>query len=120
MLVSPREKSLLFLYLLVSDNTLGSVLGQHDEKGKKEGVIYYLRKKFTPYEALYTFLERMCCVFTWIAKKLGHYLSSYTTNLISRIDPLKYVFQKAMPTEKLAEWQILLSEFDVVYVSQKH
>ncbi|XP_070056161.1 uncharacterized protein [Nicotiana tomentosiformis] len=32
--------------------------------------------------------------------------------------PLKYVFQKPMPTGKLAKWQILLSEFDIVYVTQ--
>ena len=35
------------------------------------------------------------------------------------MDPLKYIFQKAMPTGKLAKWQMLLSEFDVVYVTQK-
>ena len=46
-------------------------------------------------------------------------MSSYTTYLISRIDPLKYIFKKAMPTGKLAKWKILLSEFDIVYVTQK-
>ncbi|XP_070049884.1 uncharacterized protein [Nicotiana tomentosiformis] len=35
------------------------------------------------------------------------------------MDPLKYIFQKPMPTGKLAKWQILLSEFNIVYVSQK-
>ncbi|XP_070007470.1 uncharacterized protein [Nicotiana sylvestris] len=35
------------------------------------------------------------------------------------MDPLKYIFQKPMPTDKLAKWQILLSEFDIVYVTQK-
>ncbi|XP_070029977.1 uncharacterized protein [Nicotiana sylvestris] len=39
--------------------------------------------------------------------------------LISRMDPLNYIFQKPMPTRKLAKWQILLSEFDIVYVTQK-
>ena len=35
------------------------------------------------------------------------------------MDPLKYIFQKAMLTRKLAKWQMLLSEFDIVYVTQK-
>ena len=35
------------------------------------------------------------------------------------MDPLKYIFQKAMPNGKLAKWQMLLSEFDIVYVTQK-
>ncbi|XP_070007386.1 uncharacterized protein [Nicotiana sylvestris] len=33
--------------------------------------------------------------------------------------PLKYIFQKPRPTGKLAKWQILLSEFDIIYVTQK-
>ena len=32
---------------------------------------------------------------------------------------MKYIFQKPMPTGKLAKWQILLSEFDIVYGMQK-
>ncbi|XP_070036569.1 uncharacterized protein [Nicotiana tomentosiformis] len=35
------------------------------------------------------------------------------------MDLLKYLFQKPMLTEKLAKWQILLSEFDIIYVTQK-
>ncbi|XP_069143297.1 uncharacterized protein [Solanum lycopersicum] len=107
-LVPPREGSPLLLYLSVSDNAFGCVLGQYDETGKKERVIYYISKKFTPYESRYTLLERTCCALTWLAQKLRHYFSSYTTYLISGMDPLKYIFQKAMPTGKLAKWQMLL------------
>ncbi|XP_070041323.1 uncharacterized protein [Nicotiana tomentosiformis] len=35
------------------------------------------------------------------------------------MDPLKYIFQKPMPMGKLAKWQILLSELDIIYVTQK-
>ncbi|XP_070022341.1 uncharacterized protein [Nicotiana sylvestris] len=35
------------------------------------------------------------------------------------MDPLKYIFQKPMPTGKLDKWKILLSEFDIIYVTQK-
>ncbi|XP_070007688.1 uncharacterized protein [Nicotiana sylvestris] len=35
------------------------------------------------------------------------------------MDPLKYIFQKPMPTGKLVKWQILLSEFNIVYVTHK-
>ena len=30
------------------------------------------------------------------------------------MDPLKYIFHKAMPIGKLAKWKMLLSEFDIV------
>ncbi|XP_070033042.1 uncharacterized protein [Nicotiana tomentosiformis] len=100
------------------DNSFGYVLGQHYETGKKEQAIYYLSKKFTNYEVKYTLLERTCCALTWVAQNLRHYLLAYTTYLISIMDPLKYIFQKPMPTRKLAKWQILLTEFDIVYVTR--
>ncbi|XP_070023446.1 uncharacterized protein [Nicotiana sylvestris] len=118
MLVPPEPGRPLILYLTVLDNSFGCVLGQHDITGKKAQAIYYLSKKFTPYEVKYTLLERTCCALTWVAQKLKHYLSSYTTYLISRMDPLKYIFQKPMPTGRLVKWQILLTEFDIIYVTR--
>jgi len=117
-LVPPELDRPLFLYLSVTDNSFGCVLGQHDSTGRKEQAIYYLSKKFTSYEVKYTLLERTCCALTWVAQKLRHYLLSYTTYLISRMDPLKYIFQKPMPTGRLAKWQILLTEFDIIYVTR--
>ena len=107
------------MYLSISDSAFGCVLCQHDETGKKERAIYYISKKFTPYESRYTLLERMCCALTYLAQKMRHYLSSDTTYLISGMDPLKYIFQKAMSTGNLAVWQMLLSEFNIVYMTLK-
>ncbi|XP_070022573.1 uncharacterized protein [Nicotiana sylvestris] len=118
-LVPPEPGRPLLLYLYVLDGAYGCVLGQHDKIERKEQAIYYLSKKFTPYEARYSLLERTCYTLTWTTQKLRHYFCDYTTYLISRMDPLKYIFQKPMPTGKLAKWQILLSEFDNIYVTQK-
>lgn len=109
-LVPPEPGRPLLLYLSVMDNAFGCVLGQYGATGKNEQAIYYLSKKFTPY-------ERTCCALTWVAQTMKHYLLSYTTYLISRMDTLKYIFQKPMPTGRLAKWQILLTEFDIVYVT---
>nr|XP_016503719.1 PREDICTED: uncharacterized protein LOC107821782 [Nicotiana tabacum] len=117
-LVPPEPGRPLFLYLAVLENSFGCVLGQHDVTGKKEQAIYYLSKKFTAYEAKYTLLEKTCCALTWVAQKLRHYLLAYTTYLITRLDPIKYIFQKPMPTGRLAKWQVLLTEFDIVYVTR--
>nr|XP_016442416.1 PREDICTED: uncharacterized protein LOC107767803 [Nicotiana tabacum] len=54
----------LLLYLSVLDGAFGCIQGQHDETRRKEQAIYYLSKKFTPYEARYSSLERICCVLT--------------------------------------------------------
>lgn len=43
MLVPPDPGKPLLLYLSVMDNAFECVLGQHDERGRREQVIYYLR-----------------------------------------------------------------------------
>lgn len=99
-LVPPEQGRPLLLYMSVLDNAFGCVLGQHDETGRKEQAIYYLSKKFTPYEARYTLLERTCCALAWVAQKLRHYLSAYTTYLISRMDTVEVHFPKAHADRK--------------------
>ena len=49
-LMPPVEGRPLIMYLTVLENSMGCVLGQHDESGRKEHAIYYLSKKFTDYE----------------------------------------------------------------------
>jgi len=44
---------------------------------------------------------------------------SYTTWLVSKMDPVKYIFEKPTLTGRRARWQVLLSEFNIVYVTQK-
>ena len=60
-LVPPILGKPLILYLMVHEKSMGCVLGQHDETGKKGHVIYYLSKKFTEYESKYPSVENMCC-----------------------------------------------------------
>ena len=50
-LVPPVPERPLILYLTVHERSMGCVLGQHDETGRKEQAIYYLSKKFTNYES---------------------------------------------------------------------
>ena len=109
----------LILYLTVLEGSMGCVLGQHDETGKKEYAIYYLSKKFTDCEQRYCALEKTCCALAWIANRLRQYMLSHTTWLISKMDPIKYIFEKPALTGRIARWQMLLSEFDILYVTQK-
>ncbi|XP_017972493.1 PREDICTED: uncharacterized protein LOC108661120 [Theobroma cacao] len=98
---------------------MGCVLGQHDETCKKERAIYYLSKKFTEYESKYSSLEKMCCAIAWTAHRLKQYMLYHTTWLIAKLDPIKYIFKKQSLSGRVARWQVLLSEYDIVYVSQK-
>ena len=43
----------------------------------------------------------------------------HTTWLIARLDPIKYIFEKPSLSGRIARWQVLLSEFNILYVYQK-
>ena len=43
----------------------------------------------------------------------------HTTWLIAKLDPIKFIFEKLLLSGRIARWQVLLSEFDILYVSQK-
>ncbi|RDX93008.1 hypothetical protein CR513_24787, partial [Mucuna pruriens] len=47
------------------------------------------------------------------------YMLAHTTWLIAKTDPLKYIFKKPALTGRIARWQMALSEYDIVYKSQK-
>jgi len=49
------------MYLIMLDESTGSVLGKHDEFNKKECTIYYLSKKFTDCKMRYSLLGLTCC-----------------------------------------------------------
>ena len=61
----------------------------------------------------------MCCALAWTAQRLRQYMFYHTTLLITRLDPIKYIFETPSLSERIIRWQVLLSEFDILYVSQK-
>lgn len=48
----------LIMYLTVLEESMGCVLGQHDETSRKEHAIYYLSKKFTDCESRSSMLKK--------------------------------------------------------------
>ncbi|XP_019429619.1 PREDICTED: uncharacterized protein LOC109337164 [Lupinus angustifolius] len=118
-LMPPIPGRPLILYLTVLNESMGCVLGQHGDCGRKEQTIYYLSKKFTACEIKYSLLERTCCTLVWASHCLRQYMLSHTTWLVSRMDPVKYIFEKPILTGRIARWQVLLSEYDIMYVTQK-
>ena len=118
-LVPLMPGSLLILYLTRQENSMRCMLGQAAKLDQKERAIHYLSKKFTSCEINYITIEKTCCALAWASCKLRQYMLDYTTQLIYRIDPIKYIFQKPALTGKISHWQMLLSEFDIMFVTRK-
>ena len=72
-----------------------------------------------PYEEEYSPLEKTCVALVWATCKLRHYMLTYKVLLIARMDPLKYLMEKPVQDGKTTKWVLLLSEFDIKYVTQK-
>ncbi|XP_077221634.1 uncharacterized protein LOC143855402 [Tasmannia lanceolata] len=109
----------LLLYLSITDTAMGCMLAEQDAGSKKEKPIYYISKKMLEYEMKYNILEKTCLVLVWATQRLRHYLLSNKVLLLSRMDPLKYLFEKPALTERTSRWLLLLSECDITYVTQK-
>ena len=64
-------------------------------------------------------VEKTSCALAWAAKRMRQYMFIHTTWLISKMDPIKYIFEKPVLTGRIARWQMLLFEYDIEYRSQK-
>ena len=94
------------------------MLAQLDDSGK-ERAIYYLSKRMLEYECKYIMIEHLCLALVWATKRLRHYVTEYSILLVSRLAPLRYLFDRPVLIGRLMRWLVLLTEFDIQYVTQK-
>ena len=108
----------MILYLSVTDMIMGYMLAQESED-RVEKAIYYLSKKMLEYETCYTPLEKAYLALVWATRKLRHYLLAHSVISVSRLDPIKYLFEKPALIGRLARWLLLLFEFDLKHGTRK-
>ena len=108
----------LLLYLSVSDVASGCMLAQLDDS-RNERTIYYLSKRMLDYKTRYVMIEHFYLALVWVTRRLRHYMTEYSVHLISRLDHLRYLFDRPTLVGQLMRWLILLTEFDIHYVTQK-
>lgn len=106
-LMPPIQGEHLIMYLTILNESIGCVLGQQDETGQKENDIYYMSKKFNDYETRYSLPEKTCCTLAWAARRLRQFMLTHTTWLISKMDPIKYIFEKPALTGIISRWKML-------------
>ena len=71
---------------------------------QKEKAIYYLSRKFSSCEINYIVIEKICCVLAWASHKLRQYMLYFNMRLISRMDPINYIFEKPALIGKISHW----------------
>ena len=71
------------------------------------------------YECKYIMIEHLCLALVWATRRLRHYMTEYSIRLVSRLDPLRYLFNRPVLTGRLMRWLVLSTEFDIQYVTQQ-
>lgn len=112
-----QNKSFI-LYTVTSAHALATVLAQQDENGK-EHPIYYISQTLIDYEKRYTMIEKQCLDLVLAISKLQHYLLNVEIHVITKFDHLKHLFARTYLSRRLAKWVMLLTKFDLKFVSQK-
>ena len=74
---------------------------------------------FRSYEMRYVMIERYYLALVWANRRLRHYMIEYSMHLISLLDPLRYLFDRTPLVGRLMRWLVLLTEFDIHYVTWK-
>ena len=63
-------------------------------------------------------IERFCLALVWATWRLRHYMTKYSVQLVSRLDPLRYLFDIPVLKSRFMRWLVLLTKFDIQYVTQ--
>ena len=71
------------------------------------------------YECKYIMIESLCLELVWATRRLSQYVTEYSILLVTRLDPLRYLFDRPVLTGRLMRWLVLLTEFDIQYMTQK-
>ena len=64
-------------------------------------------------------IERYYLALVWATQRLRHYMTEYSVHLISRLDPLRYLLDTTTLVGRLMRWLVLLTEFDIHYVTRE-
>ena len=65
------------------------------------------------YETRYVMIERFYLALVLATWRLRHYMTESSMHLISRLDPLKYLFDRPALISRLMKWLVLWTKFDI-------
>ncbi|GAU40667.1 hypothetical protein TSUD_397790 [Trifolium subterraneum] len=112
-LTHPQLGSPLYLYLVVSENSMSSALVQ-DIKGE-ERPVYFVSTIFRGAEIRYKKIEKLSLAVITTARRLRHYFQSH--KIVVKTDhPIKHVLKKPNLVGRMVAWAVELSEYDITFV----
>ena len=102
----------MFLYLAVTPYAISSALIR--EEGKVQKSVYYTSKALRGAEGRYPLIEKLAFALITASRKLRHYFQAHVINVMTD-HPFKKAMNKLEAVERLIQWAVELSEFDIRY-----
>ncbi|XP_052483086.1 uncharacterized protein LOC128036208 [Gossypium raimondii] len=101
-------------------DTLVDNTAKHSQFSFMDGFSGYNQIKMVPEDTETTTFITMWGSFCYkTVRRLRQYMLYHTTWLILKLDPIKYMMESPALSGRMTRWQILLTEYDIIYVSQK-
>jgi hypothetical protein len=105
----------LYLYLAISPIAVSAALIRKEANIQK--LVYFINRALRGAEQRYMQMEKMAFALTVASRKLRPYFQAHTIKVLTKY-PLKKVLRKLDLSERLVNWAIELSKFDVEFVSR--
>jgi dsDNA-binding SOS-regulon protein len=120
-LVTPREKETLLMYIAATVQVFSSVLVvERVETGRVHGVqrpVYYLSEVLTPAKQRYPHHQKLAYAVWRTARKLRHYFTEHPIIVVSEV-PLKNILTNPEATGQVSPWAIKIAPHDITYVNR--
>ncbi|GJX13142.1 reverse transcriptase domain-containing protein [Tanacetum coccineum] len=116
MLVVPRPKEELIMYLSASQGAVGAVL--MTERDSIQTPIYFVSQALQGPELNYTPMEKLVLALVFAAKRLRRYFQAYSIIVIMD-QPIRQVMSRPEVAGRLQKWSIMLAEHNITYRLRK-
>jgi hypothetical protein len=116
-LIPPQRDKPFYIYLLVGDTSIASVVVQVYDS--KEMVVFYLSRRMLDTETRYHEIENLCLCLFFTCTKLRHILLFAEIIIIYKSDIIKHMLSAPVLEGRLRKWMFTLSEFDIWYQPAK-
>jgi hypothetical protein len=91
---------------------VGNTLSQLDEYGH-DHPIHFANRQLTSVKKIYTVTKQEGLAVIFSLKKFRHYLLGYNAKIMTDHKALTYLVNKSNPSGRLAQWLLLMEEFDI-------
>ncbi|GJY40689.1 reverse transcriptase domain-containing protein [Tanacetum coccineum] len=113
MLIAPKEKEELIIYLAAAKEAISAVL--MTETGGKQLPVYFMSRALRGPEVKYTPMEKLVLALLSASRRLKRYFQAYTIVVITD-QPIKQLLSKSEINGRMLKWKFKLEGYDIQYI----